>query len=970
MRATVLLVVAACSAGSTQPPGTPDAPPVVDPGPSATGPGAKLTFESGPVRPLALSSDGKRLFVANTADGYLEILHTTATGLAPESSVAVGVDPVAVAVRNDGEVWVVNQVSDSVSVVDVASDPPRVVRTLLVGDEPSDIVFGGPAKSRAFITTAHRGQQRSSPDLDGVPGAGDAQLTTAGVGRADVWVFDTHELGQAPGGRPLAIVTLRGDTPRALAVSSNGQTVYAAVFKSGNQTTVTSSVLTCPGWDTTTPCTVDGTTLPGAPLGPGTNHAGITAPRIGVIVKSDAAGAWTDAKGRDWSAVVRFSLPDEDVFAIDATTLAQTATWKHVGTTLFNMAVNPRSGKLYVSNTEARNDLRFEGPGTFAGTSLEGHLAEARITVLDGAEVVPHHLNKHIPYDVRPAPAGIKDKSLASPVDLVVSGDGATLYVAAFGSSKVGVYATADLEGDATGGATAVPVTGGGPGGLALDEAGGKLYVATRFDDGVSVIDLATQHEVAHLTLHSPETPAVIKGRRFLYDATVSSSNGEAACASCHMFGDTDHLAWDLGNPDADVVMTPINIKLGVGSPSSINGTGNPSALHPNKGPMATQTLRGMVNHGAMHWRGDRVSGFFGTDTRTSPPFDSELAFKNFIVAFNGLLGLGPPFDEGDMQSFSDFALAIVLPPNPIRSLDNSLTDAQARGRKFFMGCDGADSLTGQPATCGADGRPQGAGHFSDGVALAGFGFTCEGCHALRPADGFFGTDGQSSFEELPQIMKIPHLRNLYQKVGMFGVARNPFGNGGDNAPKGDQVRGYGFTNDATVDSLFRFLQALVFNPQFGGQIGFFGGDAQRRDVEQYLLAFDSDLAPIVGQQVTLSSDTKTTAGARIDLLIARAKAPFASKVLGGMVTECDLVARAAVAGKAVAWRLRTDGEFEPDDGTAPISDAALRQLATAAGQAVTYTCLPPGWGGRALDRDQDGKRNGLDACPADPTCQ
>ena len=86
----------------------------------------------------------------------------------------------------------VNHLSDSVSIVDVAADPPRVVRTLLVGDEPRDIVFAGPGGTRAFITTAHRGQQRTDPSIAGVPGAGDPQLTTPGVGRADVWVFDAE----------------------------------------------------------------------------------------------------------------------------------------------------------------------------------------------------------------------------------------------------------------------------------------------------------------------------------------------------------------------------------------------------------------------------------------------------------------------------------------------------------------------------------------------------------------------------------------------------------------------------------------------------------------------------------------------------------------------------------------------------------------------------------------------------------
>src|SRR2546430_10042502 len=45
-----------------------------------------------------------------------------------------------------------------------------------------DIVFAGPGRSRAFITTAHRGQN--------VPY--DPQLTTPGIGRADVWRSEEH----------------------------------------------------------------------------------------------------------------------------------------------------------------------------------------------------------------------------------------------------------------------------------------------------------------------------------------------------------------------------------------------------------------------------------------------------------------------------------------------------------------------------------------------------------------------------------------------------------------------------------------------------------------------------------------------------------------------------------------------------------------------------------------------------------
>ena len=116
-------------------------------------------FESDQVRPLALSSDGKRLYAVNTPDGVLEIFVITSGGLLLNAaSVPVGLEPVAVALRNDDEAWVVNHLSDSISVVDLKAAPPRVVRSLLVGDAPRDIVFAGPGGDRAFVTAAHRGQ--------------------------------------------------------------------------------------------------------------------------------------------------------------------------------------------------------------------------------------------------------------------------------------------------------------------------------------------------------------------------------------------------------------------------------------------------------------------------------------------------------------------------------------------------------------------------------------------------------------------------------------------------------------------------------------------------------------------------------------------------------------------------------------------------------------------------------------------
>jgi YVTN family beta-propeller protein len=912
---------------------------------SSTGP-SFVEFESGQVRPIAISPDGNTLFAVNTPNGTLEIFDLTPGMPVFRARVPVGLEPVAVAARDNTEVWVTNHLSDSVSVVSLTGTP-HVVRTLLVGDEPRDIVFAG-TPSRAFITTAHRGQQRSDPSIANVPGAGDPQLTTPGIPRADVWVFDPANLDSTAGGTPLRIMSFFTDTPRALAVTPDRNTVYVAGFKTGNQTTTILQGRVCTGFQPYRPCTLpDGSVSPGGNPGPATDSQGEPAPEVGLVVKyNNSSGHWEDELHRVWDNSVRFNLPDTDVFAVDANSLTQTAAFAHVGTTLFNMAANPVTGHVYVSNTEAFNQVRFEGPGTYAGHTVQGHLAEARITVIAGSAVAPRRLNKHIDYSLLAGSPGFdptaKSHSLSMPLDMAVSSDGKTLYLAAFGSSRIGVFDAGSLEDDTfdpvAASANHIPVSGGGVSGLALDEPRGLLYVMTRFDDAVKVIDLASHQEVAGLALPNPEPPSVVLGRPLLYDATRFSGNGEASCASCHIFGDMDDLAWDLGNPDAAVTKSPIPINFGgllsfliparaTGVSTPINGSDKPDDFHPMKGPFTTQTLRGLRNSGAMHWRGDRSTGPFGTDA-----FDSNMSFNNFIVAFQGLIGSPDQPSPAEMQKFADFQLQVLPPPNPVRNLDNSLAPAQQRGRDFFSGSRAADGIVSPLLD-------QIAGQSS---------FTCNGCHMLDPSKGFFGTGGNQSFEALSQIVKIPHLRNLYAKVGMFGSPAVSFYDASDSGFSGDQIRGFGFLGDGSTDTVFRFLSASVFQPTATSGFPQNNPDATRRDVEQFLLAFDSDLAPIVGQQVTLTGNNGAAAGPRIDLLIRRASAPFMSKALGGAVMECDLVAHVVRNGRVMGYLYDpAAGDFIPDDGTAHLSDASLRAFAATPSQEVTYTATTPGSGSR-----------------------
>lgn len=876
-----------------------------------------VTFESGPVRPLALSPDASRLFAVNTPDGMLEIFDVDAGGLTHSGSVAVGMEPVAVAARTATEVWVVNHLSDSVSIVDV-SGTPRVVRTLLVGDEPRDIVFAGSGGNRAFITTAHRGQNSPFPR---------SEYKTPGVGRADVWVFDALALGTLMGGEPLTVITLFGDKPRALAASPDGSTVYAAIYGSGNRTTTIHEQVVCDtsaanlaGATVQGPCAVGGDTMPGGLPLPHSNHQGFTRPEVGLIVRENrdgaSPGAWQDELGRDWSAAVRFDLPDKDVFAIDAnlTVPAETASFSAVGTTLFNMVVNPMTGVVYVSNTEAHNEVRFEGEGALAAVAkpagepatVRGRLGDSRITVIDGGSVAARHLNKHLDYDLMPQPAGVETHSLATPLQMVVTPDGSTLYVAAFGSSKIGKFDTAALENDSftPSSAAHISVSGGGPAGLALD--GTRLYALTRFNNSVVVIDLtlgAVGTEVQSVPLHNPEPRSVIEGRPFLYDALQTGSNGEASCASCHLFGDMDDLAWDLGNPDGD--------QVGNGNPFRFLA-GLPLPIHPMKGPMITQSLRGLEHMGSQHWRGDRQG-------------DSVEAFNAFNVAFPGLVGR----DEGelsaeDMQKFTDFALQIQYPPNPIRNLDNSLRMDEQLGLEIYFG---------------------------EATATAG---NCNFCHVINPLAGHFGGDGTSAFRPETQNFKTPHLRNQYQKIGMFGVPEIPL-HGGDTSHQGDQVRGFGFLNDGSLDTLARFLSG----PFFRGPVELFA------DIEALLMVFDSDLPPMVGQQITRTATNGAAVDGRIEMMLTAAHATYPSRLLGPGSTQCDVIARSVVASEQLGAVRLPGGAFQLDDGSAPVAESFIRALSDTPGQETTYTCVPFGSGVRmGVDRDEDGILNRVDNCP------
>src|SRR6185503_10631065 len=136
------------------------------------------------------------------------------------------------------------------------------------------------------------------------------------------------------------------------------------------------------------------------------------------------------------------------------------------------------------------------------------------------------------------------------------------------------------------------------------------------------------------------------------------------------------------------------------------------------------------------------------------------------------------------------------------------------------------------------------------------------------------------------------------------------------------------------------FAQTIPFNP--GGFIRGEPGHPLRRQVESFLFAFDTDLLPAVGQQITLSDTSPPSVAARISLL------QFGC----GFV-----VAKGIVDGERRSW-LRVGGEgYQPDRFLEPlISSQNLQALASVPGQELTFTCVPPADRLRmGLDADEDG---------------
>ncbi|MEO8663509.1 MAG: hypothetical protein ABI693_33950 [Bryobacteraceae bacterium] len=767
-------------------------------------------FEGSQTTPLRISADGTRLYAVNTAAARLSVFDLTSPGGPTRmAEIPVGIEPVSVNPRTNDEVWVVNQESDSVSVVSVSKG--IVTDTIRVSDEPADIVFAG-SPTVAFVTNAR-------------------------AGTVSVISLSTHQVTKT--------ISLTGGYPKALAVSPDGSKVYAVFAVSGNQTTLVPPNLAPPQPNPTNPA------LP-------------PPPQVSKIVSIDNS---------TYSFFLRFNMPDNDVAIIDANRQRVSGYYAGVGTLNFGIAVRPGVGDLWVTNNDSLNLTDFE-------PTLKGHFVNNRVTRIQvgSSRIQAFDLNPNLDYNTLPNPQALA-KALAQPTAAVFDPGGTFFWVAAFGTDRI---AKVDTNGNVlsfvelgASGATADPRNKRGPRGLAVNGPANRLYVQNRISNTISVIDTSRGSLIAELPVGSYDpTPAEIRsGRGFLYDAKLSG-NGTNSCASCHFDGDMDHLAWDLGDPG--------------GNMATVVSNGQTFQEHPMKGPMTTQTLKGLAGLAPYHWRGDRAS------------------FADFNGAFQSLMG-GTPLATSDMSAYTAFINTIAFMPNPFQNLDRTLPTS-LNGGNAVNGLNVFNTVF--------DGNTDSP--------------TCQSCHTANPGPG--SNNVVMVLGNAPQPLKVPELRNIYQKL-LF-----------NNNPRADSVDGFGLNHDGNTPDMQTFLKEAF--PLIARNA------TNAADLSAYSLCFDTGMAPSVGYARTVTATNLNTPPVAQDLVL------LSNQAKAGNI---DLIAKGTIQGKVhgLLYDPVSNTFLADQSGLGPFNQSQLGTFVRS-GDTLTFMGVPPGSGRwMGIDFNLDGVLDG-----------
>ena len=509
------------------------------------------------------------------------------------------------------------------------------------------------------------------------------------------------------------------------------------------------------------------------------------------------------------------ALPDRDLVVISfdpngTKKVKVTDVVRGVGTVLYNLAVRPGTRQLLVPNTEALN-ADFRGERNF----IAGQVVENRLTLVD-LDQPPGSRVQHLVLDGDPVRGG-----LGTPTDVVFPPhDPSHCYVVCRGSDKVvevrinsGVMALGDWWTIGSSDPSVDHLVGARTAAVSNDARWLSVYCEVEL--GFASIDLAQVgggRLVPTTPLsYNPIPSNVRRGNAFASDVGRSASE-TSSCTSCHVDGHQDMLAWDLskwldpeGTP-ADALQFEQDFK----------------------GPMLTQTLRGLPEVGPYHWRGEQ----------------HELG--QFNGTFPDLLE-GPPLDvDSELPDLVAYLSSLRFPPNPRQNLDRSYAGTPARNGK-------GDAGLGLTA-------------FKTAGTLI-----CANCHNLPT-----GTNNEIQRLEIlgpPSFTtQVAHLRGVADKLAPEFDTGLASGNLGLRTEIGN-----GLTHAAGEPSLLKFVQAF---PNLS--------DDDVSNLVAFLEAFDTGLAPATAYMATFTDATPNLGGAWSEAMAFVRSQSFAGNADFALLTSIE----------------------------------------------------------------------------------
>src|SRR5690606_5540430 len=154
-----------------------------------------------------------------------------------------------------------------------------------------------------------------------------------------------------------------------------------------------------------------------------------------------------------------------------------------------------------------------------------------------------------------------------------------------------------------------------------------------------NVDDNVSPSKLASAVLFSPEPSAIFEGRPFLYDASISSDNGIASCSACHVYGDFDKLAWDLGNPLGEVIRNFVET-------NKFHQPRYESQIVPGEAPAGELTLTIQGEEYNINYQGDLGSAIAALLASTRPGMEDVSVAQEFSnMALSMYVGSEDPED-------------------------------------------------------------------------------------------------------------------------------------------------------------------------------------------------------------------------------------------------------------------------------------------------------------------------------------